>query len=49
MPFLIKEVKYLGHVITSDIIKPDPDKIKAIVNYPIPQSVKDLRAFLGLA
>lgn len=45
----MKEVKYLGHIITPDGIKPDPEKIRDIVNYPLPRNVKDVRAFLGLA
>lgn len=38
--FLRKEVNYLGHVITPDGIKPNPDKLKAIQNYPIPTNQK---------
>ena len=43
------KVKYLGHVITKDGIRPDPEKISAIREYPVPCKVKDVRAFLGLA
>ena len=44
-----KSVKFLGHVISKDGVQPDPDKIKAIKEYPVPRRVKDVRAFLGLA
>lgn len=44
-----KEVKYLGHVISENGIKPDPDKVEAIKKYSLPTSVRDIRAFLGLA
>lgn len=44
-----KKVKFLGHVISKDGVLPDPDKISAIKEYPVPRSVKDVRAFLGLA
>ena len=44
-----KSVKFLGHVISKHGVQPDPDKIKAIKEYPVPRKVKDVRAFLGLA
>ena len=46
--FLRKEVAYLGHIITPTGIKPNPDKIIAIKNYPIPKTSKQLKGFLGL-
>ncbi|GJQ86388.1 hypothetical protein Trydic_g8478 [Trypoxylus dichotomus] len=47
--FLRKEVGFLGHVITPDGIKPNPSKIHAIQNYPLPKAIREIRAFLGLA
>lgn len=44
-----RKVKYLGHVISKDGIRPDPEKISAIKEYPVPRTVKEDRAFLGLA
>ena len=44
-----KKVKFLGHVISKDGVRPDPDKVSATKEYPVPSSVKDVRAFLGLA
>jgi hypothetical protein len=46
--FLRKEVGFLGHVITPEGIKPNPSKIEAVKKYPIPSSVKEIKAFLGL-
>ena len=46
--FLRKEVPFLGHIITTDGIKPNPDKIKANLKYPIPKIQKEVRIFLGL-
>ena len=43
-----KQVNYLGHVITRDGIQPDPEKIKVVQEYPVPSTVKDVRAFMGL-
>ena len=46
--FLQDEVKYLGHIVTEKGIKPNPDKIKAIKNFPKPKTVKEIRGFIGL-
>ena len=45
--FLRKEVAFLGHVVTSEGVKPNPDKIIAIKNWPLPKSETELRGFLG--
>ncbi|KMQ98326.1 enzymatic polyprotein endonuclease reverse [Lasius niger] len=47
--FLHKEVIYLGHIISENEIMPDPSKLTAIKNIPIPKKIKDIQAFLGLA
>lgn len=46
--FLKRETPYLGHLITTDGVTPNPDKIKAIANYPIPKTTKQIKGFLGL-
>ena len=43
-----KEVEYLGHVVSSDGIRTDPKKIEAVQNWPTPENVTELRAFIGL-
>ena len=45
--FLKSEVKYLGHVVSEDGVKTDPEKIDALKTWPIPKDVKEVRAFLG--
>ena len=45
--FFRSEVTYLGHVVTREGIRTDPEKTKAIRTWPVPRSVKDVRAFLG--
>jgi hypothetical protein len=47
--FLKKEVEYLGHIVTQEGYKPNPNKIEIVKNYPQPKKAKDIRAFLGLA
>ena len=44
-----KEVKYLGHVLTEKGVKTDPDKVRKIKDWPVPQNETELRSFLGLA
>ncbi|XP_076896345.1 uncharacterized protein LOC143549303 [Bidens hawaiensis] len=41
--------KYLGHIITENGVSTDPSKIEAIVQWPQPTTVKQLKGFLGLA
>lgn len=45
--FLKKEVAFLGHIVSEEGVKPNPDKIEAIQNWPLPRTEKDLRGFLG--
>jgi hypothetical protein len=42
------QVEYLGYVITEHGVATDPLKIQAIVDWPIPTNLKQLRGFLGL-
>jgi hypothetical protein len=46
--FGVKEVEYLGHFVSHEGIKVDPNKIKAMMDWPIPKELKNLRGFLGL-
>lgn len=38
----------MGHVI-SEGVKTDPSKVSAVGDFPVPQSLKDLQRFIGLA
>ena len=44
----VPEVKYLGTIITADGMKPDPDKVKAIVDIPTPTDKADVRQLLDM-
>lgn len=46
--FLCVEVKLLGHIVNTNGIRMDPDRKKAIMDFPVPKTVKQLRGFLGL-
>ncbi|CAF4491717.1 unnamed protein product, partial [Rotaria magnacalcarata] len=41
-------MKFLGHLITPDGIKPDPDLIATVQRFPVPCNVRSVQAFLGL-
>uniref|UniRef100_A0A915K3E5 RNA-directed DNA polymerase n=1 Tax=Romanomermis culicivorax TaxID=13658 RepID=A0A915K3E5_ROMCU len=45
--FAFTDVPFLGHLILSTRIKPDPKSLDAIQNVPILQSITDVRSFLG--
>ena len=47
--FWLKEVSFLGHIVSVEGIRVDPTKIKAVVNWKQPRSVTEVRSFLGLA
>ena len=47
--FAQTEVKYLGFMVTPKGIKPNSDKVDAVLNYPVPRNVTQLRHFLGMS
>lgn len=46
--FLKKETEYLGHILTSEGVKPNPDKIKNIISLKLPTTQKQIKIFLGI-
>lgn len=47
--FCLEEIPFLGHVISSKGCSPNPDKVAAIINWPVPQHKTELKSFLGIA
>ena len=47
--YLKPELANLGHVITRDGVKPNPEKLSAVQNFKQLKTLKDVKSFLGLA
>ena len=43
------ELKYLGYVVDDQGLHVDPEKVRAILDMPIPTSVKEVRRVMGMA
>ena len=41
------QVDYLGHTIQADGTSPDPAKVEAVKEWPVPKNVTDVRSFVG--
>ena len=46
--FGVHEVEYLGHIVSHEGVKEDPNKIKAIKEWSIPTTLRHLRGFFRL-
>ncbi|GFT46445.1 retrovirus-related Pol polyprotein from transposon opus [Trichonephila clavipes] len=42
------QVEYLGFLITAQGSRPLPEKVQAILSYKVPETIHDLRTFLGM-
>jgi hypothetical protein len=47
--FWLKQVAFLGHVISKGGISMDPSKVQDVLSWKAPMSVGDIQSFLGLA
>lgn len=46
--FLQRQIKFLGHEVLEEGIRPDPSKIESVVIFPRPKNDSEVRSFLGL-
>ena len=46
--FRLKEIPYLGYIISVDGVKPDPKKIQGIMDLTKPQTAKEMKSFIGM-
>jgi transposase InsO family protein len=44
-----QELRYLGYVVDKLGLRPDPEKVDAIANYPVPKTPRQIKQFLGVA
>ncbi|KAA0039055.1 reverse transcriptase [Cucumis melo var. makuwa] len=47
--FWLKQVSFLGHVVSKAGVSVDPAKIEAVTSWPRPSTISEVRSFLGLA
>lgn len=47
--FLRKQILYLGHIISSEGLSPDPDKTKVLKLYPVPKNTDEVKRFIAFA
>ena len=47
--FWLKEVQFLGHVLSAEGVAVDPSKVKDVLDWKPPTTVHEVRSFLGLA
>ncbi|WVZ89581.1 hypothetical protein U9M48_035962 [Paspalum notatum var. saurae] len=47
--FWLKEVAFLGHILSAKGVVVDPGKVEDVLNWKQPQTVTEIRSFLGLA
>ena len=45
--FFKEEIDYLGHLVSGKGVATSPKKIEAVTKWPVPQTVYDVRSFLG--
>ena len=44
----MEKISFMGHIISREGLKTDPEKVRAITDFPTPASVEELRRFLGM-
>jgi hypothetical protein len=47
--FAVKSIEFLGHIIGDNEVRPPSSKVKAVLDFPRPESYKEIQRFHGLA
>jgi hypothetical protein len=42
------EIEFLGQRVSGTTLRPGKEKLKAVADFPAPQSIKDVQSYLGL-
>ena len=45
----LKQLPFLGHVVSEEGISTDPKKVEAVAGWKVPQTIREVRSFLGFA
>jgi hypothetical protein len=48
MKLHLSEIKYMGHILTPDGVKPDPEKVQGIRDLPYPKDKQGVKRFMGM-
>lgn len=46
--FVKPEVEYSGHIVSAEGLRPNPSKIRAVTEFPVPTNTTGVKAFLGI-
>ena len=46
--FSVTSISYLGNIVSGGTYRPDPDRFKALLDFPTPTSLKQLNSLIGL-
>lgn len=46
--FVYEQIRVLCHIVSAQGVSPDPDKMKAVEEFPTPKTLKELCSFIGL-
>ena len=49
MPFGLRSVKFLGHVVSQEGISCDPEKVSCVKEWKVPECVTEMCCFIGFA
>lgn len=46
--FVLKSIEYLGYIVGDGTLSANPEKVRAIAEFPVPKTVKQVRRFVGV-